>query len=291
MNKVNALIIGAGRSGTTSVYQWMAHHPDIAFSITKEVHYFSIEDLYARGEKYLHSLFEQTDKPITATADTYLLMDALAPVRVAAYNPDMRIIIMLRDPVDRAYSNYQYSVQFGHEDAKYTLFDTIALEPRRLREGDIADQNNRCHCYGSLYHKHISTWQQAFPREQFFIGTLDQLKSDPESLFKALSAFLHIPYIPFVEQDKAFNEGTGVKSKWLQQLLLNRDHPIRKTLSFMIRPFRNLIIKSGIIDKIYALNRKHVSIPKLTTEERNKIKPYFEQDLKQLQNDWHITFP
>lgn len=288
MNKVNTIIIGAGRSGTTSVFAWMEQHPDIQCSITKEVHYFSLTDLYQRGEKYFHSLFEGADKKVIATADTYLLMDHDAPARIRAYNPDMRIIVMLRDPVERAYSNYQYSVQFGHERADVQFADTIALEPERLKIPDIAARNNLCHCYGSLYALHLSVWAQHFHRSQFFIGTLNELRTDPAQLYTRLSAFLNIPYVPFSEQDKAFNTATGVKSKWLQQLLLNREHPLRRALTFFIRPFRNLIIKSGIIDRIYALNKKQVQLPKLTPEERNSVSPYFEQDLKQLRDEWQI---
>lgn len=289
MNKVNTIIIGAGRSGTTSVFAWMEQHPDIQFSITKEVHYFSLPDLYKRGETYLHSLFEGTEKSVIATADTYLLMDHEAPARIKAYNPAMRIIVMLRDPVDRAYSNYQYSVQFGHERAEIAFTDTIALEPERLLSSDIAEKNNLCHCYGSLYAKHLQVWSDYFPKQQVFIGTLPELKNNPEALYTRLSAFLNIPYQPFAEQNKAFNAGTGVKSKKLQQFLLNRNHPVRRILTFFIRPFRNLIIKSGIIDKVYSLNTKQVKLPKLTQEERNRVSPYFENDLKQLQDEWQIT--
>lgn len=291
MNKINTIIIGAGRSGTTSVFAWMEQHPDIQFSITKEVHYFSLPDLYQRGEKYVHSLFDGPEKKIVATADTYLLMDHDAPARIKAYNPDMRIIVMLRDPVERAFSNYQYSVQFGHERSDIAFPDTIALEQERLTSNDIAEKNNLCHCYGSLYALHLSVWAQYFPKTQFFIGTLSQLKADPEALYKRLSDFLNIPYQAFSQQGAAFNAATGVKSKWLQQLLLNRNHPLRKALTLLIRPFRNLIIKSGIIDKIYAMNRKQVILPKLTPEEKKIVSPYFETDLKKLQDDWHITFP
>lgn len=290
MNKVNAIIIGAGRSGTTSVFAWMEQHPDIQFSITKEVHYFSLPDLYQRGEKYFHSLFDGPEKKIIATADTYLLMDHDAPARIKAYNPDMHIIVMLRDPVERAFSNYQYSVQFGHEQNNIAFADTIGLEQERLLSNDIAAKNNLCHCYGSLYALHLSVWAQYFPKEHFFIGKLSQLKSEPETMYRRLSEFLGIPYHAFSDQETAFNAATGVKSKWLQQVLLNRNHPIRKGISFVIRPFRNIIIKSGIIDKIYAMNRKQVELPKLTPEERRTVTPYFEKDMKKLQEDWHISF-
>ena len=120
--RVNALIIGAGSSGPTSLYGYLESHPDVCFSNIKEVHFFSIDELYKRGESYYHSFFRKCQSaPVIASADTYLLMDHDAISRIHAYNPEMKIIVMLRDPVTRAYSNYNYSVNYGHHQAYAAL--------------------------------------------------------------------------------------------------------------------------------------------------------------------------
>ena len=290
MNKVNTLIIGAGRSGTTSIYEYLAAHPEVNFSITKELHYFSIPDLYTRGGKYFHSLFNKSDKKIIATADTYLLMDTEAPARVKQYNPNMRIIIMLREPVARAYSNYNYSLNFGHEKNDIGLLKTIELEPERLNSDDIVEKNNLCHCYASLYHKHITFWLNYFPKNQLLIFKLEDLNQQPELFYKNLCAQLAIDYAPFEQQGKDFNAAAGAKNKWLQQLLLNRKHPLRKLISFVLRPFRKLVIQSGVIDKVYAANRKQISIPPLSEEVYQQLRSYFEKDLTLLEKEFGITF-
>ncbi len=288
--KVNTLIIGAGRSGTTSICAYLSHHPEVNFSITKEVHYFSLEDLYKRGEKYFHSLFEGSAKKINATADTYLLIDKKAPGRVKSYNPDMKIIIMLREPVARAFSNFNYSVNFGHEEANISFLKTIQLEKERLTETDIVIKNNLCNCYGSLYYKHISYWSQFFPEENMLIFKLDDLKNNPVEFYKNLSQQLEIDYIPFEEAKTKFNARSGVKSKWLQQLLLNRKNGFRKVLSFFLRPFRKIIIKSGIIDKVYKANKREIAQTQITDEERQMAKQYFVEDLQLLKLNYGISF-
>ncbi|MDA3953962.1 MAG: sulfotransferase, partial [Bacteroidales bacterium] len=103
--KTNMLIIGAGRSGTTTLYEHLKLHSDICFSNIKEVPYFSIPDIYKRGESYYHSFFKPNKQKIIASSDTYLLIDKDAPKRIFDYNPNMKIIIMLREPVARAYSS------------------------------------------------------------------------------------------------------------------------------------------------------------------------------------------
>ncbi len=288
--KVNTLIIGAGRSGTTSIYEYLSNHPEVNFSITKEVHYFSIEDLYKRGEKYFHSLFEQSDKKIMATADTYLLIDKKAPEKIRNYNPDMKLIVMLRDPVERAYSNYNYSVNYGHEKENIPFLDSIQLEKTRLQSDDIAVLNNTCHFYGSLYYEHLSYWQQFFPLENFILLKLSDLKNDPDLFYKKLASELKIAYIPFEPGKTKFNAASGVKSKWLQQLLLNRESAVRKLISFVLRPFRKLIIKSGIIDKVYAINKKEMKQKVISAEEEKIAYSYFKEDLNMLKLKYGIIF-
>ncbi|MFI5172180.1 MAG: sulfotransferase family protein [Chitinophagales bacterium] len=289
MNKVNTIIIGAGRSGTTSLYAYMDHHPEINFSITKELHYFSIDDLYGRGEKYFHSLFKKVDNKIVATADTYLLIDKEAPQKIKNYNPDIKIIVMLREPVARSYSNFNYSKNFGHED-DITFLQSLEKEKSRLHSNNIVDRNNLCHFYGSLYHEHLTFWLQFFPRDQFIILKLDDLKNDPEGFYKDLCNSLNISYHPFTANSAKFNAVSGVKNKWLQQLLLNRESGTRKFISFILRPFRNLIIRSGVIDKVYSLNKKEVAIPQLSETEKEEVKKYFENDLALLNKEFNINF-
>jgi len=288
--KVNAIIIGAGRSGTTSVYQYLSNHKEVNFSITKEVHYFSIDDLFKRGDKYFHSLFEPQEKKITATADTYLLIDKKAPERIKTYNPEMKLILMLRDPVERAFSNFNYSVNYGHEESNTSFLKTIQLEKSRLNNNDIAELNNTCHFYGSLYYEHLNYWLQFFPLENFILLKLEDLKKDPETFYKQLTVALNIAYIPFEQENIKFNAGSGVKSKWLQQLLLNRDSNLRKTISFFLKPFRKLIIKSGIIDKVYAINKTEVAQQQITAEEKQLAQQYFTEDLKMLKLKYGISF-
>lgn len=288
--KVNTLIIGAGRSGTTSLYAYLKQHPEVYFSITKEVHYFSIPELYARGENYFHSLFPDVkEQKIIASADTYLLIDKEAPVRIRNYNPAMKFIILLRDPVDRAYSNYNYSVNYGHEKKQISFLETIALENERLQKLNIVDKNNLCHFYGSLYDQHISYWMQFFPPENFILLKTEDLQKSPRETINQLFQFLGIEKIS-VNTSQKFNKAAKAKSKFLQQILLNRDHPARKVLRIFLKPFRNLLIRSGLIDKIADMNKTNADIAPLSETDRLTASAYFETDLQQLDAHYHIRF-
>ena len=112
--QLNHIIIGAGRSGTTSLVAYLQQHPKINFSSIKEVTYFSVVDHYNRGVEFLHSFFERKEGILNATSDTYLLMDMDAPKRISDYNSELKITVILREPLSRTHSNYIFSVNHGY---------------------------------------------------------------------------------------------------------------------------------------------------------------------------------
>lgn len=291
MEKVDLLIIGAGRSGTTSLYHYLSGHPCICFSDIKEVHFFSIEDLYGRGQKYLTSYFTKCkNKKIFATADTYLLIDQRAPQRVLDYNPKMKFIALLREPVDRAYSSYNYAVNNGYESSKESFLKSLELEDQRLKEGDIIQKNNLCHFYGSLYHTHLVRWMEYFPKESFLILTTHDLENNLQLCLQKISDFLRIPSFP--ETEKIYvNKAAPVKSKRLQQFLLNRNHPFRAIVRPFIKPIKFMIIKSRMIDFMHRLNKKEKSYRPLSPEERKTATLFFQKDLQNLKADFKVSFP
>lgn len=289
-SRVNTLIIGAGRSGTTSLSEYLRVHPDVCFSMVKEVHYFSIKELYRKGEKYYHSFFRKCEKePVIASADTYLLMDYDAISRIYAYNPDMRFIVMLRNPVTRAYSSYNYSVNFGHHDAYSSFFDSIEAEKSIAEEKNIVTRNNLGHFYGSLYYKHLINWTSLFPREQFLLLKTVDLKESPEELSQQLFSFLNITNYQ-AEIERA-NVAAVPSSKKLEKFLLDRDLFLRKIIRNMTPRFiKNFIMRSGIVDKLHDANRKEQSITPLSKSEIERGMQYFTDDLQLLKTEFDIEF-
>lgn len=288
MNKVNLLIIGSGRSGTTSLYHYLDHHPEVCFSAIKEIHYFSFDDLNRRGEKYYHRFFEDLNKKVIASADTYLLIDKQAPDRVKRYNPDMRFMVLLRDPVERAYSSFIYSKNFGYENKKYTFHDAFVHEKQRIQDKDIIIQNNRGHFYSGLYHEHLRDWMQYFPKEHFLLLRTDDLKNHPHDFYVEVCRFLDISYRSPGEVIKK-NVAQSSKIKALQQIMVNRNHPLRKFIR-KVTPevLKRLVLQSNLIHSIYQLNKAPAQYEPLTEEEKNQYKTYFKEDLEKLEKQFQI---
>ena len=133
------LVIGAARSGTTSLYRYLERHPAIAAASMKEIHYFSID--HWRGVEWYRAHFPtaMTRKIVTWRGDArcqtgeatpYYLFHPLAPERIADALPDIRLVILLRNPIDRAFSHYLHEVALGIEELPFER--AIDEEPRAI---------------------------------------------------------------------------------------------------------------------------------------------------------------
>lgn len=285
---MNALIIGAGRSGTTSLYHLLAAHDKVCYSKVKEVPYFSIGDLFGRGEVFFHSFFRKCNgASVTITADTYLLMDHDAVSRVYAYNPEMKIMVMLRDPVARAYSSYHYAVNNGHHEAYRDFLDSIEAEKNIRQEPDIVRRNNFGHFYGSLYYEHLSKWAAVFPKEQILLLRTRDLSEIPKEFSSKLFAFLNLqdPALP-VEK---FNTAAVPRNMKLERFFIDRDHVLRRVIRKITPPFiKRTVVGSGIVDRLHEANRKEQRNQPMSSEQEREARNYFLKDLQLLKQEFQV---
>jgi hypothetical protein len=201
------LVLGGQRCGSTSLYDMLCGHPDVAPASHKEPHFF--DNNHLRGEEFYRRLFplqlqmrarerRQGRRAVTGEATTYYLAHPAVPARVRALLPDVRLIAILRDPVDRAYSHYQLSVREGREPLSFE--EALAAEPDRLageHERLIADPSYRgvAHRFFSYrsrgrYIDQLERWWAEFPREQLLVLRSEDMFEDPRIVYDQLVTFL-----------------------------------------------------------------------------------------------------
>ena len=213
------LIIGAAKSGTTSLYGSLAQHPFVApcttsdphFANTKEVHFFDYN--FYRGEDWYRSHFpsarerdtfaRQHGRPfLTGEGSPSYISHPWAPQRVRKLLPQVKLIAVLRDPVDRAYSQFQMSRREGVEELE-SFEAAIASEEERLRPELArlaADPRYNSWGYGcwsylarSRYAEQIERWLKHFPREQLLVVKAEDLFVTPERTLEQVFSFLELP--------------------------------------------------------------------------------------------------
>jgi hypothetical protein len=196
----NFVIIGTMKGGTTSMFQYLAQHPQINPPFRKEIKFFDIH--FPQGLLWYRAHFplwaKMTDGALTGEATPYYLFHPLAADRLADTLPNSRIIVMLRNPVDRAYSHYSHIHRVGREPLSFE--DAIATEPERLAgeaERIMADPN-----YSTFTHVHYSylargryaeqlpRWLERFSRDQMLFLASEDLSRDPGAAFQRTLAFL-----------------------------------------------------------------------------------------------------
>ncbi len=196
----SALIIGAQRSGTTSLFNYLVRHPDVLSPLGKEIHYFDLH--YARGVKWYRGRFPYRYRlrrgALTLDASPYYMMHPQAPERAARLLPDAKLIALLRNPVDRAFSHYQHELRDGRETLSFG--EAIEKEPERLaREEERlrADPgyysfNHRRYSYllRGQYIEQLRRWVEHFPRSRLLVLQSERLFRDPAAAVGAVHEFL-----------------------------------------------------------------------------------------------------
>jgi hypothetical protein len=209
------VVVGAKRGGSTSVYRYLMEHPRIqplfpGLIHLKGVHYY--DSNYARGLSWYRSHFpiraggghlvRPGVRPVIAgESSPYYLFHPLAAERLARDFPDVRIIVFLRDPVERAYSHFKERTQHGGETLSFE--GALDAEPDRLR-GEAerivaepgylsAEHENHSYLAQGRYLDMLPRWFSLFGRDQFHIAASEDFYADPEWHINEVWKFLGLP--------------------------------------------------------------------------------------------------
>ena len=198
------VIIGGKKCGTTFLYHLLSRHPYVAPATEKEVHYFDTR--FDRGNAWYRSHFpapaeKGERRVITGEASPFYLYHPHAARRAAATVPRARLIALLRDPVDRAYSDYHHKARRGHEPL--TFEQAIEAEEDRLRgekEKMLADEgyrgrNFRAFSYLSrgIYVDQLMAWREFFDADQMLILKSEDMFEDTPGTLERVADFLDLP--------------------------------------------------------------------------------------------------
>lgn len=200
------VIIGTQRGGTTSLYNYLTAHPRVAGTKRREVHFFDLN--YQRGFDWYLQQFPPAwrgkavtlrhREVVTGESSPYYLFHPWVPQRLRAALPSAKLIVLLRNPVDRAFSHYQLMRKKGRETL--TFADAIAAEPERLHaHAEAMERDPHHHSPAHFDHSYLARgvyadqlqrWLEAFPREQLHVIKSEDLYRDPQVICTETLRFL-----------------------------------------------------------------------------------------------------
>jgi hypothetical protein len=212
------LIIGAQKAGTTSLASYLTAHPQVVAPKRKEIHFFDLNfhldsdldstkdvDWYRShfpiGRRARLKALLRGKRLLSGDATPYYLLHPLAALRAFMVVPAARIIIMLRDPVDRAYSHYHHEIRLGEESLSFE--EAIAAEDSRIagEEERILDDplyasfsyQHFTYLKRGLYAGQIRDWLRYYPADQVLIVSSEQLFENPFAEYQRVLKFLRLP--------------------------------------------------------------------------------------------------
>ena len=254
----NFFIAGTMRSGTTSLTRYLDAHPDVYIAPQKEIHYFDLN--YSRGIDWYREQFSGVGREAAvgdATPSYVYLEEAMA--RMAETIPGARVIVLLRHPVDRAYSHYWLRRTLGAE--KKDFMDAVHDEPRRIALGD---PRRECpYLDMSRYVYQLRRLIRYFPREAVHVVIFEEMKRDPETTYRHVCRFLRVneEFAP-ANLGQVVNASVSYRSRRLRQLRHKMPGPVWRVVG--------------------RLNTRRASYPPLDPELKAELAGKFTEDNSEL---------
>ena len=286
MTLPNALLLGVGKTGTTSVYHYVRQHPQAAVSSIREPNFL----MYAghlqvpiRGKEPLFKVFtreayenlysgyEGRDARMDISP-SYFIFPEQTIIGIRQYTPDAMMIVIYRQPADRGYSNYLMHVRMGDEPLP-TYAEALEAEKAgipRIR-GQIRTYFDR-----GLYFQRTKRFLAAFPRGRFLFMFYDDLAADPKKFMQELFAFLHIQPDFHPDTTQRHNAGAWPRSFYFHRLVTSMN-PIKRNLVRLLPT----AVRKSLEKKIHSINMS--TPPKLDRDLRRELTRQYRDDILGLQ--------
>ena len=271
--KVGVFIVGAPKAGTTSLFHYLNAHPEIKMSSEKEPNYFSDKELFDQVlyygtsridtlQKY-NSLFSgrKKEKMMGESSVSYLYYSEV-PKRIKIYNTDSKIIVMLRNPVDRAFSHYLMDYRLGLTSES---FESEFHKKKGLNFQQYFLLGN--------YSSQVKRYIDVFGRENIHFIWYSDFKKNTQIELEKVSNFLSLNTNYCIHFNKVYNS-----------FFMPKNSIVRKIYSIIwLRKVLVTLIPSTFISIIKSIFFNKGNKPKISVEVRNSISLYFEKDIEILE--------
>lgn len=280
------LIIGAAKSGTTALYHYLKQHPQIYMSPTKETEFFAFEgeilnfqgpgDMPRRSITHIDDYQAQfqgvVDETAIGEASPLYLYSSKAPERISHYVPQAKLIVILRDPIARAYSQFLMFIRDGRE----TIFDfatAIQAEEARIRSNWAWGWH-----YTKLgfYYVQLKRYFDRFSPNQIQIYLYEDLNSKPIDVLQNIFDFLEVD-ATFVPDISVKHNISGMPKNEAIHRFLTKPHAIKTMLKPLVPTSLSQQLKRN-------WTNQNLSKPQLLPEVRSQLIPVFQDDILKLQD-------
>jgi hypothetical protein len=288
----NFLLIGAAKAGTSSMYSYLALHPEIYMSKNKEPQFFAYEgwqpDYCGPGDadaaanrlsvtnlKDYQDLFREVNQEkAIGEASTHYLYTPEASKRIKHYIPDAKLIAILRNPVDRAYSAYLHLRRDGREPLSNFIQALNQEEERKRKHWSPIWRYKE---FG-FYSVQLQRYFDLFDSKQIKIYLYEDWKSQPINVIQDIFRFLEVDDSFVPDMSVRYNTTSRIPKNNFLHKMITKQNTIRDIVRTIVPP----TIRKPIAEKVYQKNIERVNA--LTPEVRKQLIPTFREDILRLQD-------
>lgn len=279
MSLPNFLLVGAGKSATRSLYNYMIQHPEVFMPKLKEPQFFVAEQVRNRIQKWVESydqyvhLFDGSGnkKAVGEASVMYLFFYKDAIENIKKYlGTEVKIMMILRNPVERAYSAYNF-VHVNNPDEKYSFEEALELEETRFKNRSTLFMQYKSM---GLYADAVKAYLENFPHVH--IMWYDEFRSNPEGVLKDVFRFLGINPDVSIDYTKQWNKGGKKWKNPILRWLFMSDNVFKKGYKLFF-PRR----KGVRTHEFFTKNFMETTTP-MNPETRQQLIAFFHSDIEKL---------
>lgn len=289
---VDFLIVGTPKSGTSAIHEYLRNHPEIFMPAHKEIHFFGSEfkienNRYRKQltETEYHETFKQAkDGQVLGESSVFYLYSDDAPSQIKAYNPNMKIIVSLRHPVDFLISYHQDSL-YVEQEVESDFWKALALEKIRREGGNVPPNNNfpKTVFYSELveYSKYVHNYFNVFGRENVKVLIFEEFFKNPQQGYQDILKFLNLNHTNFsLPQFKKINPRRSIKNKTIDTIIKRPPNFLRYFLRIL---FPSEKLRLSIFTKLRLLNTTHQKVNILSFKEKQELQQKYLPNIVKLE--------
>ena len=283
--KINFYCVGAQKAGTTSLHDILNQHPDVFLPKTKEAHFFDEDEKFEKGlEWYVNTFFNESknEKILGSCNPEYMYFEEVPKRMFQTLGKNVKLIFLLRNPVNRAYSHYLMSKRRCFEELSFT--DALNQEKNRINK-DYFNKTHFSYATRGFYSEQIKRYLKYFPKENMmFIRFEDDFIKNRTKTIKEIISFLDLEKID-LDVDLKSNVARSSRFKFIQKFIY-KQNIIKSIFSIFI----SQKMKNKIRSWIYKLVMKPEKKSELSFEFKNSLLQHYKEDIKELENITEKSF-
>lgn len=279
LKEPNFFIAGAAKSGTSTLAYNLSQHPDIYISPVKEPFYFVCDAGLTDFDEYMSLFQDAGNAKAIGEASTGYLFEETAPLAIHKLFPEAKIIIILRNPVDMAFSYWRFAQVIGNETKSFE--EAVSDKEREYRKTEefkrMAVDWWATYIYldRALYYRQVKRYMDVFGRDNVRVYIFEHFFKFPEESYKDIFSFLGVD-VNFTPDYSVKNEGGEVRFRLLKKLR-ERKNPILKR-------FFPVAVRIKMKDFLLDINMKRGKKVILNPDTRMRLNAFFRNDIKELEN-------